>query len=125
MFNQTEHPDAAWKFISFLGSAESQSFWNKNIGQMPTRSDLMEEEWVQNAQHIKAVLSAMNEEGSVTVSKPSHLPGYLDIRTEVAQPGFQEVLAGETTPKEFLDEWSAAWMEAKEEYETLLEEGEL
>ena len=56
MFKQSQVKDEAWRFISFLCSAGSQSYWNQNIGQVPTHTDLTNEDWVVNTQHINEAM---------------------------------------------------------------------
>ena len=53
IFKGTKNPDAAWKFAEFLNSAESQSYWNEQVGQIPTNSDVLKEEWIKNSPHIQ------------------------------------------------------------------------
>jgi multiple sugar transport system substrate-binding protein len=104
IFKNTKHPNEAWKFISFLASQNSQRYWNQKIGQIPTNMQLLKEDWVKNAQHLSTVGNAFVAKGVILVQQPEYLPDYKNIRVQVMDPGFQAVLAGKKTAKQFLDE---------------------
>lgn len=121
MFKQSEVKDEAWRFISFLCSAESQSYWNKNIGQMPTHADLVNEDWVVNTQHISEAMKIQQDPNTIAFPYPLYLPDYQSIQDSIATPGFQAVLAGQKTSEEFLTEWADAMTQAEAEYRQLIQ----
>jgi multiple sugar transport system substrate-binding protein len=116
VFKNSKNPDAAWKFVSFLASADSQRLWNQKIGQIPTYSDLLKEPWVKSAQHISNVGGAFALKDTIAVSQPEYLPDYKNIRIQVIEPGFQEVLVGKKTAKDFLDELAATLEKSEKAY---------
>lgn len=121
MFKQSEVKDEAWRFISFLCSAESQSYWNENIGQMPTHADLANEDWVVNTQHISEAMKIQQDPNTIAFPYPLYLPDYQSIQDSIATPGFQAVLAGQKTSQEFLTEWADAMTQAEAEYRQLIQ----
>ena len=120
MFKQSQVKDEAWRFISFLCSAESQSYWNQNIGQVPTHTDLTNEDWVVNTQHINEAMKMQSDDNTIAFPYPLYLPDYQSIQDSIAAPGFQAVLAGQKSSEEFLTEWADAMTGAEAEYTQLI-----
>jgi multiple sugar transport system substrate-binding protein len=94
------------------------SFWNKTIGQYPTRTDVQNEDWVKNAAHLRNLVPSMQAPTNVIIDPPQYLPEFQRILTEIGEPGFQAVLLGQKTPKAFLDEWADAIEQAYQRYLT-------
>lgn len=115
IYKGSKYPAETWKFVSFLGSAESQSYWNRTIGQLPTRLDVMQESWVTEQQHLKLLSDIFAEKTSVALKKPDYLPDYGAIIQRL-DPAFQEVLLGRKTAEKFLDEWATAVENAQADY---------
>jgi multiple sugar transport system substrate-binding protein len=116
IFKNTKHPKEAWRLVSFFSSKDAQRFWNQKIGQIPTNVDLLTEKWVDDVQHISALGKAFAVKGTIIVSQPEYLPDYKNIRIQVFEPGFQAVLAGQKTAKQFLDELAAALEKSEKMY---------
>ncbi|WP_139488418.1 ABC transporter substrate-binding protein [Brevibacillus dissolubilis] len=117
IFKTTKHPDEAWKFISFLASAPSQSYWNKQIGQLPTHEDAINEDWFKNAQHIQEAVKVLNDPNTLYYYPSVYTPDYRSILDQVVDPGLQAVMSGKNTVEEFLNEWAAAMEKSKKQYE--------
>jgi multiple sugar transport system substrate-binding protein len=117
IFRASKHPYTAWKFISYLCSAEAQSYWNRNIGQLPTNSDVFKEDWVKGYDHIVMAGKVSSDKNSVAIMPPVYLPEYSAIQKQLAEPGIQEVLLGRKTPQKLLNEWAAALEKAKANYD--------
>ncbi|HYH05401.1 MAG TPA: extracellular solute-binding protein, partial [Bacillota bacterium] len=115
IYKGSKHPNETWKFVSYLCSAESQNYWNKTIGQLPTRLDVMKESWVSDNQHLKLMGDVFADKRSVALKNPQHLPDYAAILTKL-DPLFQEVLLGKRTPEKFLNEWAALIDKAQADY---------
>ena len=120
MFKQSQVKEEAWRFIIVLCSAESQSYWNQNIGQVPTHTDLTNEDWVVNTQHINEAMKMQSDDNTVAFPYPLYLPDYQSIQDSIAAPGFQAVLAGQKSSEEFLTEWADAMTGAEAEYTQLI-----
>jgi multiple sugar transport system substrate-binding protein len=117
VFKSTENPDAAWKFVEFINSAEAQSTWNEATGQIPTNSDVLSDEWVQNAQHIKVAFEVYENPETKLYEPPFYLPDYRSILDNIVDPGIQSVMSGKMTTQEFLDEWAKAIEDSKAKYD--------
>ncbi|WP_042461642.1 ABC transporter substrate-binding protein [Neobacillus dielmonensis] len=117
MFKSTKHPDEAWKFIEFVNSADAQSYWNEQTGQIPTNKDVLDDDWVQNAQHIKVAFEVYNNPKTKIYMPPFYLPDYRSILDTIVDPGVQSVMSGKMTAKEFLDQWAKAIEDSKAKYD--------
>ena len=117
MFASTEHPEEAWKFIEFVNTADAQSYWNEQTGQIPTNADVLDDEWIQKAQHIKVAFEVYDNPDTKLYMPPFYLPDYRSILDNVVDPGFQSVMSGKKSAKEFLDEWAKEIEASKEKYD--------
>ena len=117
IFKGSEHPEAAWKFASFLNSKESQSYWNSKVGQIPTNSDVLSEEWVKNSPHIQTAFKVYDDPSTILYKPPFYLPEYRSILDTIVDSGTQSVMSGKKSVKEFLNEWAGAIEEAQAKYD--------
>lgn len=106
LFAGTEHPEEAFKLAEFLNNAESQSYWNEKVGQIPTNSDVMDQAWIQDAQHLKVAFSVYDDPTTELYEPPFYLPDYRSILDNQVDAGIQSVMAGDKTVEEFLAEWA-------------------
>lgn len=117
-FADTEHPEESWRLMQFLASKSSVSRYNEVIGQLPTRTDVSEEAWLNDAPHIKAALEYAAQENTICVNQPTFIPTFSAIVDEM-NPFFQETLTGGMTAKEFLDTYAEALEEGYQQVEQL------
>lgn len=116
IFKSTENPDAAWKFVEFINSAPSQSYWNEQVGQIPTNGDVIKEDWVQNSPHIQTAFAVYDDPDTILYKPPFYLPDYRSILDNLVDPGTQSVMSGKSTAQEFLDEWAKAIEDSQKQY---------
>jgi len=116
IFKGTENPDAAWKFAEFLNSAASQSYWNEQVGQIPTNGDVLKEDWIKNSPHIQTAFEVYDDPNTILYKPPFYLPEYRSILDGTVDPGIQSVMSGKMTAQEFLDEWATAMEDAQAKY---------
>jgi multiple sugar transport system substrate-binding protein len=116
IFKGSKHPDEAWAFLSFLANSENQSYFNENIGQIPTHTDSLQSEWVKKTQHIQVVGQVMTDKDMVINNRPLQLPDYNNIHAKVVEPGIQSVMLNKKTAENFLNEWAQALEKAQKEY---------
>lgn len=116
IFSGSEHPEEAFRFIEFANNAESQSIWNQDVGQIPTNSEVMSEEWIQDAQHLSTAFSVYDNTDTTLYEPPFYLPDYRSILDNQVDAGIQSVMAGEKTVEEFLTEWANAIEASVEKY---------
>ncbi|WP_413363392.1 extracellular solute-binding protein [Lysinibacillus sp. 3P01SB] len=117
IFKQSKHPDEAWTFLSFLASQKAQSYWNKEVGQIPTHQEVFKEEWAINAPHLQTALQVYNDPQTKFYKPPFFVTEYNTIRMTIVEPGIQEVLSGTKTVEAFLEEWAATIEETYRRHE--------
>jgi multiple sugar transport system substrate-binding protein len=116
IFSSGKNNNGGVDFLKFLCSARVISYWNEKIGEFPPRYDVQEYTWVKNADHLKNIVPAMQSPDTVYIELPQYLPEYNRIMTELAEPGFQAVLLGQTRPADFLNQWADAVEQAYKRY---------
>ncbi|GAA0207665.1 sugar ABC transporter substrate-binding protein [Saccharothrix mutabilis subsp. mutabilis] len=117
VFKNSENQDAAWKFVEFLTSKESNSYWNEKVGQIPANTDVRDAAWIASNQPVKMALGVLEDPATVTVPAPVYLPQYSSITKTDSEPQYQKVLLGELAPQAFLDEMATKLTAAQKEWE--------
>ncbi|NOU96388.1 extracellular solute-binding protein [Paenibacillus sp. LMG 31456] len=120
VFKSTKHPEESFKLVSFLASSDIQTYWNQNIGQMPTNQESMKSDYVKNAQHILAGSEVLLDKDTSILKVPVYLPDYAGIITQQLEPNFQKVLSGAMTAEDFLNGWAKAMEKSNEEYNKMM-----
>lgn len=120
LFKNSKHPQEAFTFLSFLCERDQSLYWNENIGQLPTVLSALDSDYVRNAQHIRAAAETASDPNVALVTAPITIPGYADLLTNVCERQFQEVLLGNRTAKNFLDNWANNMTQLKKEYDQYL-----
>ncbi|MGW5236422.1 ABC transporter substrate-binding protein [Streptomyces nodosus] len=103
LFKSSKNKAAAWTFIEFAASHESNSKWNETAGQVPANTEAAGDDWVQKSEATKLAAEALNGSSTKIVQLPYYLPDWNTISKADNEPNFQKVLLGKTTPKAFLD----------------------
>lgn len=116
MFDTCEHPEEAWKWISFLASHEANSYWNQSIGQLPTNTLCYEDSWMKEMQHIQCATTQLSADNTLTYTSPTFLPEWGSINSTYIEPAIQSVMSKEMTAKELLDLWADYLNEAYADY---------
>lgn len=119
-FKKSKHPQEAWKFLSFLMGAESQTYWNQNIGQMPTNTDALNSDYVKNTQHIQQGAQVLADKDTISLKLPNELPDYTKITTQQLEPDFQKLLTGKMSVDEFINGWATSMEKAKKDYDAAM-----
>lgn len=117
IFKTTRHPKEAWEFISFLCSKDSQSYWNQNIGQIPTNLDSLKEPWAKESPPMQLALQVLSSPNLKFYQPPMYLPDYRSILDQIGDPGIQAVMIGKESVEDFLNEWAAAFEKSKQKYD--------
>ncbi|WP_231506310.1 ABC transporter substrate-binding protein [Paenibacillus sp. UNC451MF] len=116
IFKTSKNPDAAWTLLSFLSSKESQTYWNANVGQMPTNTQAWDSEYIRKTPFLQEALAAMQDERTGMVQVPFYLPNYSSLVKQQLEPELQDVLAGTLTVEQFLNDWAGLMENAYVEY---------
>ncbi|GAA0703837.1 sugar ABC transporter substrate-binding protein [Kitasatospora atroaurantiaca] len=116
LFKNSKHQDAAWKFIEFLDSHESNSYWNQNVGQIPANTEACADEWYTKSGITKQAGDLLNAAGTKLVQPPVYLPQYSKITKTDAEPNFQKVLLGKLSAADFAKGVADAFTKAQSDY---------
>ncbi|GAA3439232.1 ABC transporter substrate-binding protein [Kutzneria kofuensis] len=112
VFKASEHQDAAWKFVQFLLSKESNSYWNQRVGQIPANTDVYGDAWLRADAPVEMALGVLRAKDTVLASAPFALPQFSAITKADSEPLYQKVLLGTMSADDFLrklaDELTAA-----------------
>ncbi|MCG8926323.1 sugar ABC transporter substrate-binding protein [Lentzea sp. CC55] len=117
VFKGSRNPDAAWKFVEFLTSAESNGYWNEKVGQIPANTDVRGAEWIQKNAAVKMALGVLEDPATVLVPAPVYLPEYSSITKTDTEPLYQKVLLGQMSAQDFLDQLAAKLTTAQQDWE--------
>lgn len=120
VFKNSEHPEEAFKFISYLCEHEASSQFSEGIGQIPCNTEALTDAWLQDAETTKASADALLDPGTILCTLPIDVIGYYDLHNNDLIEGFQNVLLGNRTSQDFLDEWAASMTKLYEEYQEYL-----
>ena len=115
IFKTTQHPEAAWRFVSFLCGAESQSFWNRSIGQLPTNQRSQQESWMDGLPHMRLAREELTSQQLRFYEPPMYLPEYRTI-LDSGDAGIEQVMMGKQSVEDFLDAWAGAFERARDKY---------
>jgi len=111
----SNHVDEAWQYIMWNASHAAVSAINEAVGEMPTRIDAANDEWVANATHMR-YLGAYAAAPKTSVMIPTYLPDYNRHNREFAEPNFQAVLIGQMDARDFLNQWADLIEEANRDF---------
>ncbi|MGW0120451.1 ABC transporter substrate-binding protein [Streptomyces sp. NPDC003327] len=103
LFSSSKNKAAAWKFIEFAASHESNSKWNKSAGAIPANTEAAKDPWLQEAEPTKLAAEVLFSGKATIVQLPYYLPDWNTISKADNEAEFQKVLLGKATAKEFLD----------------------
>ncbi|MEV5605412.1 sugar ABC transporter substrate-binding protein [Streptomyces sp. NPDC052299] len=118
LFKASKNKTAAWKFIEFAASHESNSKWNESAGAIPANTEAAKDPWISEAAPTELAAKALTDGSTKIVQLPYYLPDWNNISKADNEPEFQKLLLGKVTAKAFLDkmadELNAAQKEWKE-----------
>ncbi|MER7107578.1 ABC transporter substrate-binding protein [Streptomyces sp. NPDC000229] len=116
LFKSSKNKAAAWKFIEFAVSRESNSKWNESAGAIPANAEAASDPWMNEAEATKLGAKALTDGSTKIVELPYYLPDWNKISKADNEPNFQKVLLGVMTAKEFLDTLADQLNEAQAEW---------
>jgi len=116
MFQNSKHKDAAWKWMSFLASAQANSYWNQSIGQMPVNTDVLKDDWAKKSQHISMAINEVSDPKTKTFGIPVWLPDFSMVLSKVMEPNIQKVMLGQMTVEAMLNECAKTLEKSQKNY---------
>ncbi|MFK8912556.1 ABC transporter substrate-binding protein [Streptomyces sp. YS-3] len=116
LFKASRNKKAAWTFIEFAASHESNSKWNESAGAIPANTEAAKDPWVQKAEPTRLAAEALTGGSTTIVQLPYYLPDWNTISKTANEPAFQKVLLGKTSAKGFLDSLAGQLDKAQAEW---------
>lgn len=116
IFKGSKHQDAAWKFATFLATAESVSYFNQKIGQIPSNEKVANESWVKDNLGIQNALSVQRQSTTTLINPPWVLPDYSAIQSQM-EPSFQKMLLGQVSASAFASDLANRLTTSKRQYD--------
>ena len=117
VFKNSKHPEEAYKFIQYLTEHTANSYFNETLGSIPTNKEALADEWVQNSAPVKAAADMLLDPETKIATLPVEVTGYLDLHTNTLSKDFQNVLLGNESAKDYLDNWANKMTELKKTYD--------
>ncbi|GGL98694.1 ABC transporter substrate-binding protein [Nakamurella endophytica] len=106
VFQASQHKAEAKKFLEFMLSKDSNSYWNQNVGQLPSNLQAQKDAWVQANPALKVGQTTLAASTTHIVDVPRYLPQYGSIVESQMGPKWQQVLLGKLSAKDFADQWA-------------------
>ena len=117
VFKNSKHPEEAYKFIQYLTEHTANSYFNETLGSIPTNKEALADEWVQNSAPVKAAADMLLDPETKIATLPVEVTGYFDLHTNTLAKDFQNVLLGNESAKDYLDNWANKMTELKKTYD--------
>jgi len=103
LFKASDNKAAAWKFIEFAASHESNSKWNESAGAIPANTEAAQDPWIDASEPTALGAKSLTDGSTEIVQLPYYLPDWNNISKADNEPEFQKLLLGKITAKAFLD----------------------
>ncbi|MFE0122854.1 ABC transporter substrate-binding protein [[Kitasatospora] papulosa] len=116
LLKSSENKAAAWKFIEFAASHASNSKFSESAGLIPANKEAAEDPWLDKAETTKLGAEALFSGNTKIVQLPYYLPDWNTLSKADSEPGFQKVMLGKTSAKDFLDTLAENLDEAQAEW---------
>lgn len=121
VFKDSKNPEAAFKWISYLNSHYACSYFSEQIGQIPCNELALQDDWVTEVTHMKESADAILSGNCTLATLPINITGYYDLHNNVLVQGFQQVMLGELSAQDYLDDWAAQMTQLKKDYDAYIQ----
>ncbi|MGW6209323.1 ABC transporter substrate-binding protein [Streptomyces sp. NPDC055089] len=119
LFRSSKNKTAAWKFIEFAASHESNSKWNESAGAIPANTEAAKDPWISATESTELAAKALTDGSTKIVQLPYYLPDWNNISKADNEPEFQKLLLGKVTAKDFLDKMADELNKAQTEWKEI------
>lgn len=119
LFRSSKNKTAAWKFIEFAASHESNSKWNESAGAIPANTEAAKDPWISATEPTELAAKALTDGSTKIVQLPYYLPDWNNISKADNEPEFQKLLLGKVTAKAFLDKIADELNKAQKEWKEI------
>jgi sn-glycerol 3-phosphate transport system substrate-binding protein len=114
-----EEQECAWQFIRFLTEPAQQAFWHTESGYFPIRKAGYDEplavEWREKYPQFSTAVEQLHAAPNNTVTQGA-LIGVFPTARQTVETAIEEVLAGQATPEEALNNAAQVVTQAIEDY---------
>ncbi|WP_328811992.1 ABC transporter substrate-binding protein [Rhodococcus sp. NBC_00297] len=117
VFRSSPHQAAAWKFLEFMTSSESQAYWNGNVGQIPVNKAARQAPEFAAMPSVQAALTALDDPETVLVTPPDYLSSFGKIVQVQMVSEWQKVLIGSLSAQDFADDFAEKLDMAQAKYD--------
>lgn len=117
IFKNSKHPKEAFKFISFLAEHQADSQFNEKLGSVPTNQEALNDSWVQQSAPVKESADMLLSKETKIATLPTNVTGYFDLHQNTLAKDFQNVLLGNMTAQQYLDNWATQMTQLKKQYD--------
>jgi multiple sugar transport system substrate-binding protein len=94
VFKHAKNPDAAFEYVSFLGSPTAQTTFLKGTGYFPTSTEAAKDKFISDNRQFDTAIAGLG-----TLPKTYTFPGLTAWRDLTCLPEFQKCLTGTQTPE--------------------------
>jgi len=97
IMNECEENEAAAKWLKFVSSPESQKFWFKSTGELPSFKSVIEDEEFKDNELLLTILESLN------YSVPAFSKGWANPAAMFRSIGYNEIVKKDMDPKEAVE----------------------
>jgi len=116
VFKSSPHQAQDWKFVQFLVSKQSNSYWNQKVGEIPAKSDASTDTWVQREAPVKMTADVISDPATTIIEPPYYLPQFSSITKTDMAPLFQKVLLGQLSAQAFAAKFAQEMTQAQQDW---------
>jgi multiple sugar transport system substrate-binding protein len=116
VFKNSAHQSADWKFVEFLVSKQSNSYWNQQVGEIPANTAASGDAWVKQEAPVKMTADVLSDPATTTIEPPYYLPQFSSITKTDMAPLFQKVLLGQLSAQAFATKFAQEMTQAQQDW---------
>jgi multiple sugar transport system substrate-binding protein len=116
VFKNSPHQAQDWKFVQFLVSKQSNSYWNQKVGEIPANIGASTDAWVQQEAPVKMTADVLSDPATTSVEPPYYLPQFSAITKTDMAPLFQKVLLGQLSAQAFATKFAQEMTQAQQDW---------
>lgn len=111
----SEHQEAAWKFIAYLSSPESAAIYGKANLLIPVMSEALSDPFFETGK-MAGYAQMFKKDNLVAWPELGYFPEVGEFRETFADAEMQKCMLGQQTPEETLKKWAAFLTEKQQSY---------
>jgi multiple sugar transport system substrate-binding protein len=116
IFKTSQHQAADWKFVQFLVSAPSNSYWNQQAGEIPANTSVLSAPWLRREAPVEMASRVLSDPATTIVEPPYYLPQFSSITKTDMEPLYQKVLLGQMSAGAFAAKFAQEMTAAQQDW---------